>query len=122
MLIAGLESGTSKVPHGESTGLRSRQKATLEQKQEGFTLPLGTITSWRGWQLSEEPATPIAAAPHYWVSLKIKGKKHLFTKVDVVSMQSKYTLTNHFLIGKKVANRKSKMTSWHACKSSEDTN
>lgn len=108
MLVAGLESGTSKVPHGESTGLRSRQKATLEQKQEGFALPLGTITSWRGWQLSEEPATPIAAAPHYWVSLKIKGKKHLFTKVDVVSMQSKYTLTNHFLIGKKLLTERAK--------------
>lgn len=28
------------MPHGESTGQCSRQKALLEQKQEGFWLPL----------------------------------------------------------------------------------
>lgn len=53
MLIAGLESGTSKVPHGESTGLRSRQKATLEQKQEGFALPLSHDKKSRSWAQSQ---------------------------------------------------------------------
>lgn len=53
MLIAGLESGTSKVPHGESTGLRSRQKATLEQKPEGFALPLSQDQKSQSWAQSQ---------------------------------------------------------------------